>query len=496
MTKRSEVSRRDFVRAGVAAGAGITIAVYLTGCDKPDPNAPKAGKGPEGPFKANAWVEIAPSGLVTLAMDRSEMGQGVFTSLPMLLAEELDVDPASITLRQATPGKAYANAALGGIQATGGSSSIKAAWKPLREAGAQARAMLVSAAAAKWGVKESACSTAAGSVVHADSNRKLSYGELVSEASKLKAPEKVSLKDPKDWKYIGKPFPRIDLADKVVGTAGYGIDAKVPGLLVARVARCPVFGGKAVSHDAEAAKKVPGVKHVLAISSGIAVVADGYWQAGQGLKALNVQWDPGPNGKLNTESIRAELKSHASGAAIQARKEGAGNASQKGKQVTAEYEVPYLAHACMEPMNATASVEAGKCTVWAPTQYQWGGGGGTLETAAKAAGVPESAVTVNTTLLGGGFGRRFMQDFVVEAVECSKGANAPVKVVWSREDDIQHDFYRPTAYTKATATLGADGMPVSWVARVVAPSINVSTAGASKDKLDGSTVEAWASHPY
>lgn len=501
MTTHSEVSRRDFLRAGVAAGAGLTLAVYLSGCEKPaDKGGETAGTngGTDGQFSPNAWVRIAASGQVTLVVDRSEMGQGVLTSMAMLLAEELDVDLSAIKVEQAPAGKEYGNASMGGIQGTGGSSSVRAAWKPLREAGAKARAMLVAAAASTWGVDTASCTTESGAVKSKDGQKRATYGELAAAAAKLAVPTQVTLKDPKDFRLIGKPVPRIDLADKVVGKAGFGIDAKVPGLLVARVARCPVFGGKATSFDADAAKKVPGVKHVAAIGSGVAVIADGYWQAGQGVKALNVKWDFGANANLNSESIRVSMKSAAtgSGPGILARKEGAGNAAQQGKHVTAEYEAPYLAHACMEPMNATAWVQAGKCTVWVPTQYQWGGGGGAKETVAKTAGVPEAAVTINTTLLGGGFGRRFMHDFLIEAVECSKAANAPVKVVWSREDDIQHDFYRPAAYVKSTATIGANGMPVSWVTRVSAPSINVATAGAAKDKLDENTIDALANHAY
>jgi len=492
MTSIRAVSRREFLRAGVVAGAGLTLAIHLPGCARPEAGGPVST-----PFKPNAWIRVSTDGSVTIVVDRSEMGQGVLTSLPMLVADELDVAWDRIKLEQAPAGAEYYNPAFG-IQGTGGSTSVRAAWKPLREAGAKARAMLVAAAAAQWGVPASECHTELGEVVHAASRRRLKYGALAEAAAKLPVPEKVSLKDPKDFRYIGKPMGRLDLADKVTGRAGFGIDANPEGVLVAVVARSPVFGGKPKSFDEAAAKQVPGVRHVVRISSGIAVVADGYWQARKGVEALKPVWDEGKLATLTSAEISQRLRAAAARPGIVARKEGVGASAHGVRSVTAEYEAPFLAHACMEPMNATAQVTADHCTVWAPTQFQCGPafGGGVKETAAKITGLDPSKVTVHTTLLGGGFGRRFFHDFVVEAVEASKEASVPVKVVWSREDDIQHDFYRPTAYGRLKAELGADGRLVGWVHRVAGPAIMVELGAQPADKLDGSSVEGAADHPY
>ena len=434
----TSVSRRDFLKAGAVAGAGLTIAIGLPSC------APGgAGKAVTTPFKPNAWVRISTDGAVTLVMDRSEMGQGVYTSLPMILADELDVPWESVSIEQAGAGKEYWNTMFPS-QLTGGSMSVASSWKPLREAGAKARAMLVSAAATAWAADAKECRTENGVVIHTPTRRRLKYGELAERAGALPVPTTVTLKDPKEFKLIGTSTARRDIPDKITGRAGFGIDASPPGVLVAVVARCPVFGGAAKSWDAEAAKKIPGVKRVEQISSGIAVIADGYWSAKQGRDALNVVWDEGAAAKLSSELIRKEMTAALGRAGRVAKKEGTGALVKGGKRVAADYEIPYLAHACMEPMNATAHVEADKCTVWAPTQYQCGPalGGGVQEVAAKISGLPSEKVTVHTTFLGGGFGRRAMQDFIHEAVEASKAAAAPVKVVWSREDDIQHDFYR------------------------------------------------------
>jgi isoquinoline 1-oxidoreductase beta subunit len=490
----SSVTRREFLRAGVAAGAGLTIAVYLPSC------APGSGKPVTTPFTPNAWVRISTDGSVTLIADRSEMGQGVYTALPMLLAEELDVPWESVRIQPAGAGKEYNNALIP-AQLTGGSTSVRQAWMPLREAGARARAMLIAAAAAAWGVDPSQCSTEAGVVLHATSRRRLKYGELVERAATLPVPAKVTLKDPKEFRYIGKPITRLDLSDKVTGKAGFGLDVEVPGMLVAVVARSPVFGGKPKSWDEAAAKRIPGVKQVVQISGGVAVLADGYWPARQGRDALATVWDEGPAAQLGSEEIRRRMEAAAAErTALVAKQAGTGSLGPdgEGKRVTSVYEAPYLAHACMEPMNATAHVEADHCTVWAPTQYQSGPalGGGVQETAARIAGLDPAKVTVNTTYLGGGFGRRAMQDFVVEAVECSKAAGAPVKVLWSREDDIQHDFYRPPTYARLAATLGADGRPVGLTVRVVSPSIMASSFGGKNDKLDDNVVEGIANLAY
>ena len=485
-----DLTRRDFLRAGAVAGAGLTLAVSLPSCT----GEPAPPPGP--PFTPNAWVRIGTDGSVTLVLDRSEMGQGVHTALPMLLAEELDVPWATVRVEQSGASPDYYNPLFKSM-VTGGSMSVRTGWTPLREAGARARAMLVSAAATAWAVDPSECRTANGVVSHPASRRRLKYGELVGRASALPVPEKVTLKDPKDFTIIGTAAPRLDLGDKVAGKATFGVDVRVPGMLTAVVARSPVFGGVPASWDEAAARQVPGVRQVVRIGSGIAVLADGYWAAQQGRKALNVVWNEGAAARLGSAEMRKEMEALAGRAGHMARREGTG-ALTAGTRVSAAYDAPFLAHACMEPMNATAHVEAARCTVWAPTQYQCGMalGGGAQEVAARITGLDPASVTVHTTFLGGGFGRRAMQDFVTDAVEASKAAGVPVQVMFSREDDIQHDFYRPPTYARFAASLDADGLPRGLTARVVCPSIMASAFGAPKTQFDDSTVEAIANLPY
>jgi isoquinoline 1-oxidoreductase beta subunit len=485
----SSVSRRDFLKAGAAVGAGLTVAIQF-GCTTGE----VASGGPvTTPFAPDAFVRVSTDGSVTVVCGYSEMGQGVLTAVPQLVAEELDVDWSKVRVEQAPAGEAYFNP-LFGMQGTGGSTTVRAAWKPMREAGAKARAMLVAAAAQRWNVAADECTTEAGYVQKRGSRERLSYGELAEAAAQLPVPETVTLKDPKDFRILGKAVPRLDLPDKVTGKAGFGIDVKVPGQLVAVVARCPVFGGKATKWDEAAAKAVPGVRHVVPVSSGVAVIGDGYWQARKGQHALAVEWDNGSNAGQSSQKISTQLTSLMKRPGTSVRREGAGAAPQGGTTIEAVYEVPYLAHACMEPMNATAHVEADKVTVWAPSQFQAGAGfgGGAREMAARIAGVPVERVTVNTTLLGGGFGRRFFLDFLAEALECSKAASAPVKVVWSREDDIQHDFFRPVSTAWFRGTIGANGVPVSWVNRVACAPIMPPAPG----KVDDASHEGLSNFPY
>ncbi len=492
----SGLSRRDFVRAGMAAGAGLTLAIYLPGCSRP--GTPAQDDTP--PFQPNAWLRIGTDGIVTIVVDRSEMGQGVHTALPQMLADELDADWATLRVVSAPAGKEYVNPAFG-IQGTGGSTSVSAAMQPLREAGARARAMLVAAAAARWGVEPAACRTEAGAVLETNGKRRLTYGALATDAAALPVPETVTLKTPDEFKFIGRPMPRLDLQDKVTGAAGFGIDAAAPGMLVAVVARCPTFGGTPNGHDEAAALAVPGVRHVVAIDSGIAVIADGYWAARKGREALKTTWSPGAMAGVSSESIRARFLSLASGKAISARNDGNPDQALRraSTRIDAEYEVPYLAHATMEPMNCSAWVQADRCTVWAPTQFQFAPGSGVQGVAASITGLPQEAIEVHTTYLGGGFGRRFELDFVVEAVQLSKAAGAPVKVIWSREDDMAHDFYRPAAYNRLAGGLDAAGTPVAWTHRVVGPSIMTrfeSMFGPLPNGLDGTSVEGSANLPY
>ncbi|MEZ4413205.1 MAG: xanthine dehydrogenase family protein molybdopterin-binding subunit [Gemmatimonadales bacterium] len=461
----NDVSRRDFMRAGIAVGAGLTLAIYLPGC------SPKVAAVTGPPFEPNAWLKVGTDGIVTVVVDKSEMGQGVMTALPQMVMEELDGDWTTMKIESAPAGPAFLNPAIG-LQGTGGSTSVMTSMQPLREAGAKARAMLIAAAAQQWGIDPSACSTENGYVRETGKRRKLSYGELTVAAAALPVPETVTLKDPKDFKLIGKPMPRTDLTGKVNGTAGFGIDATTPGMLVAVVARAPVLGATVTGFSAEQALAVPGVSQVVQIGNGVAVVATGYWAAMKGRDKLEVTWSKSPNANLNSAAISAKLRALSARPGVTARHDGnpAGAMRSAAKTIEATYEVPYLAHTCMEPMNCTASVEADKCTVWAPTQFQSGGGLGVQGIAAKLTGLPESAVTVHTTFLGGGFGRRFELDFVIDAVQTSQAVGAPVKVIWPREDDVHHDFFRPAAVCKVSAGLNEEGLPVAWSQTLVSES--------------------------
>lgn len=486
-----DLNRREFVRTGLVAGAGLTLAIHLPGCARPGDGAVATT-----PFKPNAWLRISTDGATTVIVDKSEMGQGVLTSLPQMIMEELDGDWSTVRIEQAPVGPEYVNLAYG-IQATGGSSSVRSSMQALREAGAKARAMLVSAAAEEWGVEQSACHTENGYVIETTGRRRKSYGDLAEAAAAMPVPETVSLKDPKDFKLIGKPIKRLDLAGKVTGRAGFGIDVQEPGMLVAVVARCPTFGGSVKAYEDQAAIAVPGVRHVVQIDSGIAVVADGYWPAMQGRQALEITWDRGAMAGVSSESIAATFASLAGRSGVVARDDGdaKGALSRAARRIEAEYEVPYLAHATMEPMNCAASVTADQCTVWAPTQFQ----SGARTVGAQITGLPEEAIEVHTTLLGGGFGRRFEQDFVMEAIQLSKEISAPVKVIWSREDDVGHDFYRPASYNRLAGGLDASGDPVAWTHRVVGPSIMTRFAaffGPLPNGLDSTSVEGAADIPY
>jgi isoquinoline 1-oxidoreductase subunit beta len=484
----STLSRRDFLAAGAAAGAGLTIAIQL-GCAPGQPAGPVTT-----PFVPNAFLKVSTDGSVTVVCGFSEMGQGVLTAVPQLVAEELDVEWTAVRVEQAPAGEAYFNPAFG-IQGTGGSTTVRASWTPMREAGARARAMLVAAAAARWGVPPGQCRTERGYVHREGSRDRLSYGALAEEAAALPVPETVALKDPSAFRILGTPVPRLDVPDKVTGRAGFGIDVQVPGMLVAVVARCPVFGGTAARWNAEAALAVPGVRHVVPLSTGVAVAADGYWSARKGRDALAVERNEGANARQSSERIRAQLTALVRRPGVGVRREGAGGAAQPGTSVEAVYEVPFLAHACMEPMNATAHVETDRVRVWAPIQFQAAAGnafgGGAREIAARVGGVAPDRVEIHTTMLGGGFGRRFFLDFVTEALEASKATGTPVKLVWSREDDVRHDFYRPASLAWFRGTV-ADGAPVSWVNRVACPAIIPAGAG----RVDDSSVEGLANFPY
>ncbi len=478
------MERRAFLQTAGGAGAALVIGFRI----------PTRGEQEPAPFAPNAWLRIGADDSVLVIVDRSEMGQGVATSLPMLLAEELEADWTKVQIEFAPADKAYINP-LFGLQGTGGSSSIRAAWTPLRKAGAAAREVLIAAAAQRWGVKATECHAERGAVVHAKSKRRLRYGQLATRAATLPVPTDVPLKDRKDWHIAGKPTKRLDTPSKTNGRAKFGIDTWVPGLRVAVVARSPVFGGKVKSFDATAAKAVEGVHTVVQISSGIAVVASGYWPAKLGRDALKVEWDEGPGATVSSASISQLFTERAGQSGAVARHDGdpEGTLGGAASKVDADYELPFLAHTTMEPMNATAHVRADGVDIWAPTQFQQGAQG----LGAQIGGVPPEKVQVHTTYLGGGFGRRFELDFIQEALEASKAAGAPVKVIWSREDDIRNSQYRPANFHRMHAGLGADGRPVAWTHRVVAPSIMARVfPNMVQNGLDGEAVEGGMGMPY
>src|SRR5438034_9539384 len=482
-----QITRREFLEtAGVA---GLVIGFHL-----PATGRQAMRGGAAAAFAPNAWLRIGADESVLVVVDRSEMGQGVTTSLPMLLAEELEADWSKVRIESAPADKAYTNPMFG-MQGTGGSTSVRAAYTPLRKAGAAAREMLLSAAAETWGVDKAACRAEKGAVIHTPSNRRLTYGKLVAKAATVPLPHDVPLKDPKDWKILGTRVKRLDSPAKVDGSAQFGIDVKAPGLLVAVVARSPVFGGKVKGFDAAKAKAVPGVKHVVQISSGVAVVADGYGSAKKGRDRLTVTWDEGPTGSVSSASISQLFSQKAEQAGAVARHDGDAQSALPGAatKLDAAYELPFLAHATMEPMNCTAHVRADGVDIWAPTQFQTGAQG----MGAGIGGVPPEKVRVHTTYLGGGFGRRFELDFIKEALETSKATGAPVKVIWSREDDTRNAQYRPACYHRFQAGLDGTGQPVAWMHRIVAPSIMARVfPNFVKNGLDGEAVEGGVGMPY
>jgi isoquinoline 1-oxidoreductase beta subunit len=470
MSKIVNMSRREFLQSGVLAGGGLLLGFCL-----PLPKVfAQEAMPPVGSFTPNAFIRIGTDDIVTVIVNKAEMGQGVYTSLPMLIAEEMEADWSKIVVEAAPVDPAY-NHVWWGSQGTGGSTSVRSSWKQFRKAGATARFMLVAAAAEMWGVEAASCQAENGFVVHPASGRRLSYGQLVEKASSRKAPQDVELKSPQQFKIIGKSMPRLDTPDKVNGKAIFGCDVRLPGMLTALVARSPVFGGKVKSFDASKARVVPGVRHVVQISSGIAVVADGFWPANVGRQALSIVWDEGPLAGLDSKTQMEQYKEMAQkhGAVAAQHGELSQVMPKAAQKIEAAYTVPYLAHAPMEPLNCVADVRADSCEIWTGTQLQ------TLDRnmAAKTCGLAPEKVNLHTTLLGGGFGRRAVTDahFVREAVEVSQAVKAPVKVMWSREDDIQGGYYRPCVYNQVRAVLDKDGMPLTWQHRIVGQSIMIGT---------------------
>jgi isoquinoline 1-oxidoreductase subunit beta len=491
----AEVSRREFVKAGVAV-SGLVVAIQLPAYAR---TAVDALTRRGAVLSPSAFLQIAPDGAVTVWLTKSEMGQGVRSTVPTIVAEELEVAVETIRVEQASADPKY------GEQSTGGSSSISSLWLPLRTASAQAREMLVGAAARTWGVPAAECVAEQGTVRHDASRRRLAYGALVAVAAALKVPAEPALKDPKAFKLLGRPSRRLDTPPKVDGTARYGLDVRLPGMVFACVARCPVFGRPLTGYDAAQARAVPGVLEVIPLEAGellvggfwryelpgaVAVVAENSWAAMRGCKALDCRWEPA--GGMDSEQLSRIFRDRALQAGILGRNDGDADTAlqQAARVVEATYDVPFLAHATMEPMNCTAHVRAGRCDVYAPTQAPTD-----LQHLAEAlTGLDGSAVEVHTTIMGGGFGRRYEMDWVIDSIRVSKVLSRPVQVVWTREHDMQHDNYRPASHHVLRGGLDASGKLVAWTHRIVAPSIiswhapgafTPGSSAASGEALDG-----------
>ncbi len=486
------LSRRDFLKAGALVGGGLAL-----GFSPPLRSLGSAAVQPEAPFTPAAFVHIGADDIVTLIINKSEMGQGVYTSLPMLVAEELECDWDKLRVEAAPVDPVY-NHTVFGMQVTGGSTSVPTEWERMRKVGAAAREMLLAAAADTWNVKKETCRAEKGVVYHA-SGKSLSYGQLAEKAAKMPVPNEVALKEPSAFKIIGKPTRRLDTPVKVDGKAVFGIDAAVPGMLIAVVAHSPVFGGKVKSFDGEKAKAIPGVKTVVQFESGVAVVADNFWQAKKGRDALEIMWDEGLLAGLSTAGMRKDYAALVGTPGAVSRKEGDPDKAfaTAAKELSAEYEVPYLAHATMEPLNCLVDLRADRCDVWTGTQFQ------TVDrnAAAQAAGLKPEQVELHTTFLGGGFGRRANphSDFVIQAVQVAKAVKKPVKVIWTREDDMKGGFYRPMWYDRISAALDGKGALLAWRHTIAGQSIITGTPfeqAMVKNGVDEASVEGAKDIPY
>jgi len=492
-TQTPRPDRRGFLKLGAALGGGLALTVALPAVLRPTGAAAGASTG----FAPNAFIRINRQGMVTLVMPMVEMGQGTYTALPMLLAEELEVGLNQVRLEHAPANDAlYANAILH-VQTTGLSSSVRAFWTPLRQAGAVGRSVLIAAAAKQWGVDPVTCQARNGMVLDQTSSRRLGYGELVDAAAALPvpAPGSVALKDAKDFTLVGTPAKRLDTPDKINGRAEYGIDVRLPGMGIAAIAISPVFGGKPRSVDDAAARAVNGVRQVVRIDNAVAVVADHMGAANKGLAAASIQWDDGPNSTLSSADIIRQLEEESKQPGAVARNDGDVDRALAGaaQRIDAIYQIPFLAHAAMEPMNCTAHVRSNECDVWVGTQAP------TLTQAvvAEITGLPKDAVRIHNQLLGGGFGRRLEADGTALAVRIAQQIAGPVKVVWSREEDIQHDMYRPYYYDRLSAGLDGNGMPIAWTHRIAGSSVMARyIPPLFRNGLDPDAVEGAAEPPY
>jgi isoquinoline 1-oxidoreductase beta subunit len=486
----TSVSRRRFLEASAAASGALVLEFAIPGVAH--------AQGRPAHSEVTAWLVIHPDDRVVVRIARSEMGQGTFTGLAQLVAEELDCDWNKVSSEYASPNEHVKRKRIWGSMSTGGSTGIRSSQDYVRKAGAAAREMLVAAAAAQWKVPAAECSAAKGVITHGPSKRRLRYGQVAAEAGKLDAPKDVKLKDPKDWKIAGQSPRRLEAPDKVLGKPVFGADVQLPGMLHASIAQSPVFLGKVKSVDASAAERMRGVKGIVKQDGWVAVVADNWWRANQALKALKIEWDEGAHGKVDDEAIRALLKAGLDEANLpQAKKVGDGAAGLAGaaKTVVAEYGSPYLSHATMEPMNATAWFrDNGMLEVWTSTQN----GEAAMAAASEVSGLPLESVEVHKTMLGGGFGRRGVQDYVRQAVEIAKGFKGkPVKLLWSREEDIQHGFYRPASIVRMRAGLDAAGNVTAFHSTVACPSILALLAPANlRGGIDFTAVRTLSDMPY
>jgi isoquinoline 1-oxidoreductase beta subunit len=469
------LSRRDMLKVGLGAGGALFVAFGIPTLakrfqqDGQLPGVITEAKADVAPFAPNAFIRIEKSGDITFIVPQAEMGQGVYTSMSMLIAEELEVDLNQIKVEAApASNKLYTNPALG-EQVTGGSTSVRGFYKPLRTAGATTRDVLIAAAAKIWNVDPASCRAEKGMVIHDASGRKARYGELIEAAASIPVPADVKLKDQKDFKLIGTPAKRVDMVDKTNGRATFGIDIRLPGMKIATVAASPVIGGKLKSVDDSKAKAVKGVRQIVKLDDAVAVVADHMGAARKGLEALKIEWDEGENGKVSNATMVADLEKASHNNGVVARNEGDVNAAIAGaaKTLEAVYQLPFLAHATMEPMNTTVHVKKDSCEIWVGTQVQ----ARAQKTAADVTGLPLEKVLIHNQYLGGGFGRRLEVESITQAVQIAKQVDGPVKVVWTREEDIQHDIYRPYYYDVMRAGLDAAGKPVAFQHRVTGSSI-------------------------
>ena len=485
------VSRRDFLKTGALAGAGLVLAFHL-----PLPRTASAADSAAPYYPSSAFLHIGRDNQVTIFVNKSEMGQGVYTSIPMLIAEELDCDWSKVRAEPAPVAKVYNNP-MSGMQMTGGSTSVRTEWQRMREVGAAARLMLVAAAAQTWNVAPSECRTENGRVIHVG-GKTLDYGALTQQAERMPVPERVVLKNPAQFKILGKPTPRLDTRVKVNGAAIFGSDIRLPHMLTALVARPPVYGGTVLSLRDAKARAVPGVLRVVQIASGVAVVANGYWAAQRGREALEITWDEGARAELSTEAMRRHYIALAGSPGLVARKDGdEGIMARGGKKLEADYELPYLAHADMEPLSCAVDLRPEGCDIWVGTQGQTAN----RDVVAKMAGLRPEQVKVHTTYLGGGFGRRGNphSDFVVLAMEVALAVKKPIQVLWSREDDMKGGYYRPLWYARMSAGFDDGGNLVAWQHRIVGQSIMKGTFNEKrriKNGVDIASVEGAQELPY